>query len=83
MRRGRRPAWLRRTWRDRWHDRPRTLADAGHLLMELTLCKAGRHRDGERKFNGGNPVRLCAHCRVIVRYEGEGRVTLSLRKEEP
>lgn len=71
-RRKRAPSCLRRTWQDRWRDRPRTLADAWHLAMELTLCKAGRHsRPGNRvrKFNGGSPVQLCCHCRVIVEYE--------------
>lgn len=70
MRRGkRRPPWMRRTLRQRWRDRPRTPAGYWHLARELTSCKLGRHKDGERKFNGGSPVRLCAHCRVIVRYE--------------
>lgn len=86
MRRKKAPAWTRYTWRDRWLDRPRTPADAWHLLMASTVCKAGRHSGpGHRvpKFNGGNPVQLCCHCRVIVKYEGEGRIILSMRREEP
>lgn len=70
--RQRMPRHLRYTWRDRWRDRPRTLTGAWDLLMACTLCKAGHHSGPGhriRKFNGGNPVQLCGHCRVIVKYE--------------
>lgn len=58
--------------REQLRDHLRSPQDVWHLLMASSLCLLGWHcrpASRVRKFNGGNPVLLCCHCRMIVARE--------------